>query len=166
LRSQEATDAHIQEEWYTFLLYATSLSCTKISILLLYRRFLSLGWARICNTIVLAIVVACSIWVIITSFIDCIPLAAVWDKTIEGKCIDLRVKIGNSYAHIITDFIIFVLPIPFVVSLKLASRQKIGLMLVFCLGFVYASTTRAVPVSVPALLTPSTGPALFPSSVS
>ncbi|KAK4129049.1 hypothetical protein N657DRAFT_51133 [Parathielavia appendiculata] len=137
------------EEWYTFLLYATGLSCTKISILLLYRRFLALGWARICTFVVLATVVACSIWVIITSFIDCIPLAAVWDKTIDGKCIDMNVKVGNSYAHIITDFIIFALPIPFVIRLKLSMRQKIGLMVVFCVGFVACliSVIRIVAVS-------------------
>jgi hypothetical protein len=85
---------------------------------------------------VLALVTACSTWVFITSFIDCIPLQAVWDKTIAGKCLPLPVKIGNSYAHIITDFMIFFLPLPFVVRLRLGRRQKAGLLLVFCVGFV------------------------------
>ncbi|KAK4044385.1 hypothetical protein C8A01DRAFT_31439 [Parachaetomium inaequale] len=124
------------EEWYTFLLYATSLSCCKISILLLYRRFLLIGWSRICTNIVAVIVAACSIWVIITSFIDCIPLEAVWDKGIQGRCLSLNVKMGNSYSHVVTDFIIFFLPIPFVARLTLGRRQKIGLVLVFCVGFV------------------------------
>lgn len=127
------------------LLYAASLSCTKISILLLYRRFLLVGWARIGSNVVLVIVALCSIWVIITSFIDCIPLAAVWDKTIEGKCLSLPVKIGNSVAHVITDFMIFLLPIPFVVSLRLRNRHKIGLMLVFCAGFLCVNMPSRVP---------------------
>ncbi|KAK4156609.1 hypothetical protein C8A00DRAFT_12471 [Chaetomidium leptoderma] len=150
LMTEDEMSSNRLEEWYTFLLYAASLSCSKISILLLYRRFLILGWARICNNVVLAIVVACSIWVMITSLINCIPLRAVWDKTIEGKCLSLHVKYGSSYAHVITDFMIFVLPIPFVISLKLGRRQKIGLMLVFCVGFVACliSVIRIVVLSL------------------
>lgn len=59
------------------LLYAASLLFCKMSILALYRRFLSLGWARIANNVVLVLVGLLSTWVFIKSSIDCIPLAAV-----------------------------------------------------------------------------------------
>lgn len=145
------------------LLYATSLSCTKISILLLYRRFLLVGWARVSSNIVLAIVLACNIWVMVTSFIDCIPLEAVWDRTVEGKCLSIPVKVGNSYAHVITDFMIFFLPIPFVIALKLPGRQKIGLMLVFCVGFV---CVQVCPLSIRLMTDQVTAHVSYPSSAS
>ncbi|GAB1316423.1 hypothetical protein MFIFM68171_06633 [Madurella fahalii] len=107
------------------------------------------GLARICNNTVMAVVVACNIWVVVASFIACVPLTAVWDKSVEGFCLPLEIKASNGYLHIATDFIIFLLPIPVVVKLKLPRRQKIGLMLVFAVAFVACliSVIRIVSIS-------------------
>ncbi|KAL2131606.1 hypothetical protein VTI74DRAFT_4822 [Chaetomium olivicolor] len=64
---------------------------------------------------------------------------------IKGKCLHLRRKIGNSYAHIITDFMVFLLPNPFAAKLRLPKRQKIALMLVFCVGF-FACLVSVIPI--------------------
>lgn len=108
-----------------------------MSILLLYRRFMLLGLARLCNTIVLATVVACSLWVVVSSFIACVPLVAVWDSSVGGFCLPFEVNISSAYLHIATDFVILLLPIPVVVKLSLPWQQKVGLVLVFAVGFVY-----------------------------
>lgn len=101
-----------------------------------------LGLSRLCNTIVMVIVVACNAWVVVASFISCVPLEAVWDKSVEGFCLPLGVKASNAYLHIATDFIIFFLPIPTIAKLKLPRRQKIGLVLVFAVAFLYVRPVK------------------------
>ena len=126
----------LQEQRYSFLFYTLSLAFTKMSILVLYLRILVHGYMRIANYVVLAIVMACNIWVFISMLISCIPLAAVWNPAIKGTCLGLAVTVGNSILHIITDFIIFVLPVPVLVKLKMTLKRKIALMMVFSLGFL------------------------------
>lgn len=48
--------------------------------------------------------------------------------------------LGNTIIHIITDFMIFLLPIPVLARLSLHRKQKIGLLCVFSLGFVCVLT--------------------------
>ncbi len=113
-----------------------SLACTKVSILFLYMRVMVHGTQRIAIYVVLGIVMICNIWVFIASFIQCIPLQALWDPEVKGSCLGLASTMGNSVMHIITDFIVFALPIPTLAKLKINKKQKIGLMMVFSLGFL------------------------------
>ncbi len=113
-----------------------SLAFTKLAILFLYMRFMLHGLQRIANYIMLGIIIVCNIWVFINNFIQCIPLESLWNPDIKGTCLGIFVTIGNSILHIITDFIMFLLPIPIVVKLKINTKQKIGLLLVFSLGFL------------------------------
>lgn len=91
---------------------------------------------RTLNYIVIAFVGAVSLWVIISEFIVCIPLEAVWDPRVQGWCLGLTVQLGNSILHIVTDFIIFSLPIPAIISLQLHWKQKLGVLVIFMFGFV------------------------------
>ena len=118
------------------MFYTMSLAFTKVSILILYMRILVYGWMRIANWVVLGIVMACNIWVFIGTFISCIPLDAAWNPLVPGKCLGLAFSLGNSVMHVITDFLIFALPLPAILGIKLPRRQKIGLLLVFSLGFL------------------------------
>lgn len=72
----------------------------------------------------------------VVSFATCVPLEAAWDKRVEGKCLGLVVQLGNSVLNIVTDFAIFLLPLPSIVGLRMHWRRKAGLLLVFALGFV------------------------------
>ena len=125
-----------QEQFYTFIFYTMSLACAKFSILCLYMRLLVHGTQRIVNYVLLAFVVICNVWVFINQFIQCIPLQAVWDPNVKGTCLGLAVNIGNSVLHVVTDFFIFLLPIPALVKLRINKKQKIGLLIVFSIGFL------------------------------
>ncbi len=125
-----------QEHFYSFLFYSLSLAFAKVSIMFLYMRIMVHGVQRIVNYVLLGIIVACNVWVFIGQFIQCIPLRALWDPTVPGTCLGLAVQIGNSILHIITDFFIFLLPIPTLIKLKVNKKQKIGLFFVFCIGFL------------------------------
>lgn len=113
-----------------------SLAFAKVSIMFLYMRIMVHGPQRIANYVLLGVIVACNVWVFINNFIQCIPLEAVWNPAVKGTCLGLAVTIGNSVLHIVTDFFIFLLPIPTLAKLKINQKQKIGLIFVFSLGFL------------------------------
>ena len=125
-----------QEQFYSFLFYTMSLAFAKVSIMFLYMRIMVHGVQRTANYVLLGIIVACNIWVFIGQFIQCIPLRALWDPSVPGTCLGVAVNIGNSVLHIITDFFIFLLPIPTLLKLKINTKRKIGLIVVFSLGFL------------------------------
>ena len=125
-----------QEQWYSFFFYTMSLAFTKMSILFLYMRIMVHGPMRIANLVVLVIVTICNIWAFIAAFISCVPLEALWNQSVQGTCLGLAVTLGNSIMHVITDFIIFALPLPILVKLKINKKQKVGLIAVFSLGFL------------------------------
>lgn len=125
-----------QEEWYSFLLYTLSLSFTKTSILLLYRRILPPGPSRTANHVLLALVMACNVFAVGVTAGTCVPVRAAWDERVEGRCLGEVVHLGNSILNVLTDFAIFSLPLPSVVRLKMHWRKKVGLLVVFMLGFL------------------------------
>lgn len=129
--------------WYGILFYWMSLECTKLSILLLYRRFFTMPWARWLNYLVLAITVGVGIYLGVTVFTACTPLEAFWNWglfLVPGTtCRDGRTWWTNAGLHIFTDVVIIILPLPVLSHLRLPRRQKFALFGVFTLGaFVVA----------------------------
>lgn len=67
----------------------------------------------------------------------CVPLEALWNKTVEGNC-----HLNPAYMwiaiifHIVTDFLIFALPVPVVVLMTVPLSQRVMLLLIFALGFL------------------------------
>ena len=66
---------------------------------------------------------------------SCIPIAALWTPTIQGKCIDLvKFYIGNTIPNVLTDIALLLLPLPFVWRLHVATPQKIVVAGAFIIG--------------------------------
>lgn len=67
----------------------------------------------------------------------CRPVSAFWTETfILGDCNDFRLMLNISAAmNILTDILIILLPLPGLKQLALPKGQKIGLIIVFFLGF-------------------------------
>lgn len=121
---------------FTSLAYSLSLTFTKISILCLYIRILTYDKIRLLGKILLAIVIISHLWIVITILISAVPLQAFWDWNVEAKFrMPPNVYWGNSALNMVTDFLIFSLPLPVIFRLRIAKRQKIGLYLVFLLAF-------------------------------
>ena len=119
------------------LFYAVSLGLTKTSIVLLYRSILPPGPSRTANYILLALVIACNVFAVIMNFVTCIPLQALWDEDVQGRCMGPAISLVLAIGNIVTDFMIFTLPLPTIVRLKMHWKKKAGLILVFGLGFVW-----------------------------
>ena len=69
-------------------------------------------------------------------FVSCVPLRAVWDERVEGRCVGMMAQLGNAVLNIVTDFMIFGVLVPWVWGLKMNWRRKLGLVVIFALGFV------------------------------
>lgn len=59
-----------------------------------------------------------------------------WDVTVTGgSCINRPgLYIATAVANIVSDLVLFVLPIPMVIGLQIPLKQKIGLSLIFAVG--------------------------------
>ncbi|KAK4147317.1 uncharacterized protein C8A04DRAFT_34047 [Dichotomopilus funicola] len=131
--SEEYT-AYLKWSWIGTLFYNLSLAFTKVSILLLYLRVLTHDYIRKVTWGALGIVVIYNTWAIAMYLTMCVPIQKKWLPEIDGYCHPVTVWWALTYIHIITDFMIFGIPIPVVVGMTIPLRQKLGLLAVFTLG--------------------------------
>ncbi|KAK4173306.1 hypothetical protein QBC36DRAFT_59647 [Triangularia setosa] len=123
--------------WYGILFYLLTLCFSKISILLLYIHLFTFKWARLAGQVLLGIVIITHLFMALATFTACIPLNSYWDFTVEKKyCHGQNIWWSNTGMHMVTDFLIFLLPMPVVWSIRLPRRQKLALSGVFGFGFL------------------------------
>ena len=66
---------------------------------------------------------------------QCVPIEAVWDLTVPGKCHnELVVFYLGAATSIFEDLYILVLPIPCISSLQMDTGKKVILCFVFAIG--------------------------------
>lgn len=119
-------------------LYGVTLMLVKFSMLRFYARIFSMNHAfQWCIRAAAVVIFLWMISVVLETFLLCRPLAYNWDTSIEGTCGDrLAVYVGAGVTNMITDFIVLLLPIPFVWKLKMPTASKIGLIGIFGLGIL------------------------------
>ncbi|TDZ65226.1 hypothetical protein CTRI78_v003487 [Colletotrichum trifolii] len=159
-------ERYLQAGLVTNLLYTVSLALTKISILLLYIRILvTYDVVRLLGKILLIFTVISHFWIVASILTTCLPLSAAWTldpSSPPAYCHPPAVFWANACLHLSTNFLIFVLPLPVISSMRLPTRQKLGLYFVFCIAFLVCaiSIMRLLP-----LLHPSSKPDLTWSAV-
>ena len=73
--------------------------------------------------------------VIIVVATQCRPLQYIWDKSLNGSCIDeWHFYVAGSVPNVLTDFAILVLPMPAVWNLNMGMPQKISILGILLLG--------------------------------
>ena len=144
-----------------------------MAILLLYIHLFTFKWARRAGQILFGVVVVSHLYMALVTFTACIPLNSYWDFTLERKyCHPQSVWWSNTGLHMgrstaqdtgggvrrtltkngpnaVTDFLIFLLPMPVVWTIKLPRRQKLILSAVFGFGFLYAASLTRTPTRNP-----------------
>ena len=120
------------------ILYAVSISLSKLVILVLLIRIFVSRRFKIVAYIVMAIQIAWVTETLIVTLLGCVPLKALWDQTIVGRCINLRAfwRYGTS-VNLITDLVMLVLPMPVIWRLEISRKAKLGLTVTFLTGSVY-----------------------------
>lgn len=126
----------LQPFWASIVFYQTTITVTKMSILMQYFTIFHTGKVRRACWVIIGIVVAYGMWSIITAIFMCSPVPYFWNKSIPGgRCLpEQPVWFGNGAINIATDLMILILPMPTFSKLNLPKKQKIGLMLVLSLG--------------------------------
>jgi len=109
---------------------------TKISILLFYLRVFPTPGFQKCGKALLGFVALSGVVILLCQLLQCLPVQYNWNKSIRNaKCINVNALV---YAHaginILQDLMILALPIPWLLRLRLAFSQKIGLIVLFQVG--------------------------------
>jgi hypothetical protein len=131
--------------WIDETFYILILMLTKASILLFYMRIFPTTGFQYAAKGLLGFVLLSGTTILFVQLFQCMPIRFNWDKDVKGHCINVN---ALTYAHgainIFQDVLILALPIPWVLALKkLATSQKIGLVIMFQLG-AFACVTSAV----------------------
>lgn len=123
--------------YVTVVFYTASLLFLKVTLLLQYYRIFSVQTYR---RIYIGAIVLVSCWGISQLLIGifmCTPIAGFWDKSLNPKCIpNFPQYYINAAGNIITDIMVFVLPMPVIKHLNLPQRQRILLYGIFSIGFL------------------------------
>ncbi|EUC45546.1 hypothetical protein COCMIDRAFT_95210 [Bipolaris oryzae ATCC 44560] len=129
-------------------LFVLASSTIKMSILVSYFRiapeksvFRKLVWATF------ALVFAAFVVFLVALWVQCIPISSYWKLNADHRdCIpEGPPLVVQSVLNVVTDFMIYALPIPTLFSLSLPWSQRIGLIVLFSVGglIVVASSFRA-----------------------
>ena len=112
-------------------LYVVVLALLKFGVMSLHRQIF--GSSRrfvICTWMATALVAEWMLQVILASNLQCIPISAVWDLNIQGKCIEYGSEALAAYIiNITVDLVILSIPIPLVLKLKMSQSKKLGLII-------------------------------------
>jgi hypothetical protein len=130
------------------LIFSTTISTIKISVLMFYLRVFVNRSLRIATKAALVFVMLWSVGNILQVFLICRPFVKTYSLTAEGVCGDQVASfIAIGAFNIITDVIILTLPLPTVWSLKMSTPAKLGLTGVFLVGLMYVPLFAYHPAS-------------------
>ncbi|KAJ5652581.1 hypothetical protein N7507_010007 [Penicillium longicatenatum] len=118
----------------------------KLAVLQLYVKVFAIKReARITCFVTGLILVGNCVGTIIAALCVCIPLKALWDPSVSGKCINInQFYRWARLANVLSDVVVLALPIPHILSLHATKKTKLGLMITFLfggIGFVAALVT-------------------------
>ncbi|KAJ5923576.1 hypothetical protein N7454_008821 [Penicillium verhagenii] len=133
------------------MIYFAALWMCRVSGLAFYARLNPMPRFKLYIRLAFAFVTA--VWVSQTLIIalQCIPLQALWDSSITGKCLtSTQVFLSTSVMTIICDSLILILPVNIVLKLQVNFARKATLLFVFCFGIfaIVTSILRMVSMIV------------------
>ena len=119
----------------TIALYHLVNQTCKLSILFQYKRVFHTPAMQRSVLVFLIWMSLYSLACLFTTVFTCVPLAKYWDDSAPGGCLN-RTALQYCFAglNIIHDFILLIMPLPFLKSLKIDRRSKIVLIGVFACG--------------------------------
>lgn len=123
--------------FFVIVTYQLAIATVKAAFLLQYRRCFPLPTLqRVCD-ILLSFVSLSGLAFALTVTITCIPVEGDWARLPPLKCINRPVFwFINAIVNVVTDVVIYCLPIPLLKTLPIVKFQKIALISVFSIGFL------------------------------
>ena len=110
----------------------------KTSTLLLYVRvFNNQRYFRVAAWTLSILTIIWSFAVVLVSCLQCQPMAAIWDESVEGSCIDDGAfLVATGVMNMITDLILLVLPLPVIWTMQKTKVERITLGGIYLVGTV------------------------------
>lgn len=126
----------------------------KLSLLSLYLHLSPWGWFRVAVWASITIVTFFTGAITFVMFFNCSPVNRAFNSRVEvGSCIDPTIlHITTAVFVVVTDVMLFILPIPMVYQLQLQNHQKVGATIVFGLGSATITTSVVRLVQLPAVI--------------
>ncbi|KAF4468469.1 benzoate 4-monooxygenase cytochrome [Fusarium albosuccineum] len=151
----EVYEKHMLSSYIVAPIFITCNGLSKTSLLTVYPQISPQKWFRI--TIWAAISMVASYTIVIAGLLlfGCQPIRTAWDPYSfgTGKCVDLAVLyIAIAVANIVSDVVLFIIPIPTIVRLKMPKAQKVGAAIMFGIGSVTVATSIVRMNYLPSLL--------------
>ncbi|KAI1393144.1 uncharacterized protein F4822DRAFT_1553 [Hypoxylon trugodes] len=120
------------------VLWAVSLALCRISIIHLFSRIFVVQSFIIIARATYVLIALWALAAIFTAFLICQPFPFNWDKTIEGgTCGDAMASwITTGALNMVSDLIILIMPIPYILGLELALPKRLILASTFGVGIL------------------------------
>ncbi|KLU85909.1 hypothetical protein MAPG_04928 [Magnaporthiopsis poae ATCC 64411] len=128
--------------WAGQQLYIVVQVFAKISILILYMRLFQAVWFQ--WAVKGGIVFMMLHGVVFTFLIifQCLPISGSWDPLVQAKCLDFRaITYAGAALSVAEDFVLVLMPIPEMRTMKLNWRKAIGLSFMFGFGLLATATS-------------------------
>jgi hypothetical protein len=116
-------------------IYSITLGVIKFSILCLYWRIFSTA-LRV-PIIIVGVSVFAWMWtVFFIALFQCHPISAAWEPTLSGSvCLDTKKYfLGAAVPNIVTDLVMVLMPVPYVLTLRMPTDHRIAVIGTFFLG--------------------------------
>lgn len=124
-------------------MYKVVLLFNKISVVCLYYRIFAVSTKsfRVACHVMNTWIIASGLAFIIATVFQCTPVAAFWDRSIQGyKCFKNEPWwISYAVTQITTDFMLLAMPVRQILLLSMGRAEKVGICLVFGTGALYVS---------------------------
>jgi len=125
--------------YFDELLYITSLSLTKVSILCFYLKVFPARYFRWCVFVLIGLNLAYAIGFDLALIFQCHPLEGAWlqwDGTYKDQCTSINVLGWSAAAfNIALDMATIILPLPELYRLSMSIKKKVQIMAMFTVGF-------------------------------
>lgn len=130
------TDNVAQVTYVTAPIYQMCNGFTKLSLLVVYLQLSPQKWFRVAAWFSIVVVALYTSVITLLMFFHCHPVRRAFDFKIQtGHCLDAGILyMATAVSNIITDLMLFVLPTPMVLKLKMDKSLKIAAIAIFGIG--------------------------------
>ncbi|RGP73078.1 hypothetical protein FLONG3_6393 [Fusarium longipes] len=151
----EIFEKHMLSSYIAAPVFIICNGCSKTSLLTFYLQLSPQIWFRRVIFGTITFVILYTIIISTLLLFGCNPIQTAWDtfRFASGKCVDNAVVyIIIAVVNIISDLILFVIPIPMISQLKMPLGQKIRVAILFGIATITVATSIIRMVYLPALL--------------
>lgn len=109
---------------------------TKLSLLIVYLRLSPQTWFRVAAWFSIVIVILYTCVITLLMLFRCHPVRRAFDPKIQtGHCLDAGILyMATAVSNILTDVMIFLLPSPMILKLRIGTSLKVAAIAVFGFG--------------------------------